>query len=460
MASLLTFDDIEKAQKRIGHYAHITPVLSSKLIDEMVGATVHFKCENFQKTGAFKFRGATNAVFSLSNEDADKGVITHSSGNFAAALSLAARNRAIPARIMMPKNAPAVKVSAVKGYGGEITFCDSDPVAREEMADQIRKESGATFVHPSNDLPVIAGQGTAGLELIEAIPDLDLVLTPVGGGGLVSGTALAVKGVHSKTQVIGCEPANADDAYRSLQIGEIQPSNDPDTIADGLRTSLGSNTFPLIQKWVDDIVLVTEEEIIQAMRLIYERMKLVIEPSSAVPVAALLFKKVPVKGNRVGIILSGGNVDFNSFFDEWQAVIHQQNLFRRLQKKNESKGEEIHTSRGRDDMSVKITYYNDIAIVSAKANLMGGKETEEYRDTVKELVSGGNNKIVADLTKVKWINSKGLGMLMACFTSCKNAEGDFKVMGATEKVRSLLMMTKLLTIFDAFDNMEDAVASF
>ncbi len=282
----------------------------------MVGARLFFKCENFQKAGAFKFRGACNAIFSLSDEQASRGVVTHSSGNFAAALALAARKRGISARIVMPSNAPAVKVDAVKGYGGVITFCEPTLTSRESSAAKVIKETGATFVHPYNDYRIIAGQGTAALELMEEISDLDFILAPVGGGGLLSGTAIAAKALNPKIKVIGCEPKNADDAYRSIKAGRILPSENPNTVADGLRTSLGDKTFPIIQDLVSEILLATEEEIVTAMRLIFERMKIVVEPSAAVPLAVLLFKQLDVAGKKVGVILSGGNVDLSRFFEE------------------------------------------------------------------------------------------------------------------------------------------------
>jgi threonine dehydratase len=281
----------------------------------MVGAQLFFKCENFQKTGAFKFRGACNAVFLLSDKQASRGVVTHSSGNFAAALALAASKRGITARIVMPSNAPQVKVAAVKGYGGIITFCEPTLASRESTAAKVIEETGATFIHPYNDHRIIAGQGTAALELMEEIPDLDFILAPVGGGGLLSGTAIAAKGSNPEIKVIGCEPKNADDAYRSMKAGRIIPSENPNTMADGLRTSLSDKTFPIIQDLVDEILLAAEEEIITAMRHIFERMKIVAEPSAAVPLAVLLSNQLDVAGKKVGVILSGGNMDFSRFFE-------------------------------------------------------------------------------------------------------------------------------------------------
>jgi threonine dehydratase len=308
-------EDIRSAHRRIVPYINKTPVMTCTTLDQMVGTRLFFKCENFQKAGAFKFRGACNAVLSLSDDEASLGVVTHSSGNHAAALSLAAKKRGIPARIVMPSNAPKVKVDAVRGYGGIITFCEPTLTSRESTAQLVIKETGAAFIHPYNDYRIIAGQGTAALELLEEIPDLDFLLAPVGGGGLLSGTAIAAKGLNPKIKVIGCEPKNADDAYRSIKAGRIIPSENPNTIADGLKTSLGDKTFPIIRNLVDDILLAAEGEIITAMRHILERMKIVVEPSAAVPVAVLLSKQLDVVGKKIGAILSGGNVDFSRFFE-------------------------------------------------------------------------------------------------------------------------------------------------
>ncbi|GGK10061.1 serine/threonine dehydratase [Yeosuana aromativorans] len=262
--------------------------------------------------GAFKMRGASNAILSLSDEERNKGVVTHSSGNFAQALSLAAKKVGIPAYIVMPKNAPEVKKNAVRTYQGQIIECDSTPIARENMAEVVRKEKGATFIHPSNDDQVIYGQGTAAMELLEDYPDLDYLFTPVGGGGLIAGTALAANYFSEHCKVIGGEPENADDAYRSLLSGNIEHNETADTIADGLRTFLGNRNFPIIKKYVERIITVSEKEIIEAMKLIWERMKIVIEPSSAVAFAALLKQKDDFKNKKVGIIISGGNVDVNN----------------------------------------------------------------------------------------------------------------------------------------------------
>ncbi|MFH1488800.1 MAG: pyridoxal-phosphate dependent enzyme [Pseudomonadota bacterium] len=304
-----TLNEITKAHERIRPYIHRTPVLTCTALNEMCGADLYFKCENFQKVGAFKIRGACNGVFSLSDPEAERGVATHSSGNHAAALALAARRRGIRAYVVMPENAPPIKRAAVEGYGAEITLCRPTLAAREATLKEIIESTGAEMIHPYNDCRVIAGQGTAALELLEEVPDPDMVMTPVGGGGLLSGTASAVSAVSPGTEIIGAEPERADDAFRSLRAGRILPSENPDTVADGLRTSLGSLTFPIIQRLVKDIVTVSEEDIIRAMGLVWERMKIVIEPSAAVPVGALLRRDKLFEGKRIGVILSGGNVD-------------------------------------------------------------------------------------------------------------------------------------------------------
>ena len=301
--------DIRAAADRIRRHIHRTPVLSCAGIDRIVGARLFFKCENFQKVGAFKIRGATNAVLSLNERAAAAGVATHSSGNHAAALALAARLRGVPAYVVMPDTAPQVKKEAVAGYGAQITFCAPTLEAREAGLARVVADTGAAFIPPYNDERIIAGQATAALELLADIPDLDLILTPVGGGGLVSGTALTVRGLSSPSRVIAAEPKGADDAYRSFRAGRIIPSVNPQTIADGLLTSLGDKTFAIIRDCVDDIVTVEEADIIRAMRLIWERMKIIVEPSAAVPLGALVSRSVDVQGKRVAIILSGGNVD-------------------------------------------------------------------------------------------------------------------------------------------------------
>lgn len=304
-----TIEEIEEAAERIGPYVHHTPVLTCSTLNEMCGAEIFFKCENFQRAGAFKIRGATNAVFSLGEKEALRGVATHSSGNHAAALALAARWRGIKAHVVMPDNAPLVKRNAVAGYGAEITLCEPTLEARERHLAHVIDRTGASVVHPYNDYRIISGQATAALELCKEVPRLDLVMAPVGGGGLLSGTAIAVSGISPNTRVLGTEPKNADDACRSLRAGRILPSEDPDTIADGLRTSLGDLTFPIIQEYVNDILTVSEEGIISAMRYIWERMKIIVEPSSAVPLGALLSNRTASSGKRIGVILSGGNVD-------------------------------------------------------------------------------------------------------------------------------------------------------
>jgi len=306
-----SLEDIRQAHRRIEPFIHRTPVLTSGTIDRMAGGEIFFKCENLQKAGAFKIRGACNAVFSLSDDEAKRGVATHSSGNHAAALALAARWRGIPAHVVMPENSPHVKKLAVAGYGAEIVFCKPTLEARERALAEVVARTGAAFIHPYNDLRVITGQGTAAIELCEQVQNLDLVVAPVGGGGLLSGTAVAVTLVSPKTAVIAAEPERADDAYRSFKSGHLVPSLDPNTIADGLRTSLGDLTFPIIQRYVRDIVLVSEEAIVEAMRCLWERMKILVEPSAAVPLGAVLSRRLDVAGRRVGLIVSGGNVDLD-----------------------------------------------------------------------------------------------------------------------------------------------------
>lgn len=303
--------DLIKTHERIKPYIHNTTILTSNLINEIAGASLFFKCENFQKTGAFKMRGATNAIMQLSEEQRSKGVVTHSSGNFAQALSLAAKSLGIKAYIIMPSTAPQVKKDAVKGYGGEIIECEPTLEAREENTKQIEQKTGATFLHPSNAMDVILGQGTAAKELLESHPDLDYIFAPVGGGGLAAGTILSAEYFGNECNVIGGEPFEVDDAYRSLQSGKIESNTSTHTIADGLKTQLGDKNFPIIQRGIEKIIRVTEREIIDAMRLIWERLKIVCEASCAVALAALLKEKESFKNKKTGIIISGGNVDLS-----------------------------------------------------------------------------------------------------------------------------------------------------
>ena len=287
-------------------------MLTSRSLNEIFKASLFFKCENFQKVGAFKFRGATNAVLSLGEEEKKRGVGTHSSGNHAAALSLAARMQGIPAYIVMPRTAPEIKKTAVESYGGIIAFCEPTLEAREKGMEEVVARTGCTFIPSYNHPDIICGQGTAARELIEEAGELDIVVGPVGGGGLISGTSISTKGMLPGARVIAVEPAGADDAYRSFTSGKFVPSVNPRTIADGLLTSLGDLTFRVIMKHVDEIVTVSEESIVAAMRLLWERMKIVVEPSGAVPLAGILEKKIDAEGRRVGLILSGGNLDLAS----------------------------------------------------------------------------------------------------------------------------------------------------
>ncbi len=305
-----TFSDLMSIYQSIGAHIHRTPVLQSRLTDERVGANVFFKCENFQRMGAFKMRGAVAAIQALPKEKRENGVVTHSSGNFAQALSLSAKSLGLPAFIVMPQNAPEVKKAAVRTYGGQIFEVESTLEAREAKAKAIIEEKGATFIHPSNDYNVILGQGTSSAELMLEVPDLDYVLSPVGGGGLLAGTAIAARYLgKTGCKVYGAEPETVNDAYKSFQSGSIQNATGAETIADGLRTQLGDINFPMIQNYVDDILLVDEKEIREAMRWIWERLKIVVEPSAAVPLAAVFKGEF---GGKVGIILSGGNVDLNN----------------------------------------------------------------------------------------------------------------------------------------------------
>ncbi len=303
---------IRAAHQRIAPHVHRTPVMTSATLDALCGGQLFFKCENFQKIGAFKARGAANAVFSLTDAEARGGVATHSSGNHAAALARAARLRGIPAHIVMPSNAPKAKIESVRRNGGIIVMCEPTLEARESACARVMAETGARLVHPYNDYAVMAGQGTATLELLEQAPNLDLVVAPVGGGGLLSGTAVAAKGAKPGIKVIAAEPAEADDAARSFAAGKLIPLGKTSTVADGLRTSVGEMNFPIVRQNVDAIVTVSEAGIVAAMRLIWEVMKIIVEPSGAVPYAAIMEHTIDVKGKRVGIILSGGNVDLDA----------------------------------------------------------------------------------------------------------------------------------------------------
>jgi threonine dehydratase len=304
-----TRHDLVEVHERILPYIHKTPVFSSGLINQMAGCEIYFKCENFQRMGAFKMRGATNAVLQLTEEQMAKGVVTHSSGNFAQALALASKSLGVKAYIVMPKNSPKVKIDAVRDYGGEIILCESTLEAREIAANEVIKKTGATFLHPYNQEEVYLGQGTACIELIHEVPDVEIVIAPVGGGGLLAGTAIACQHFASGAIVYGAEPINVDDAKRSFDSGKIEKNVTTETIADGLRTTLGTLTFPIIKELVKDILVVTEEEIMHSLKLVMERMKIVIEPSSAVALAAILRYPNLFKDKTVGLIVSGGNVE-------------------------------------------------------------------------------------------------------------------------------------------------------
>jgi len=299
---------IASAHDRIRNHIHKTPVMTSASVDAMAGCSLFFKCENFQKVGAFKARGAMNAILKLTPEQRSKGVATHSSGNHAQALARAAKIIGVPSYIVMPRTAPEIKKRGVKGYGGEIFECEPTLAAREAMLADVVGKTGATEIHPFNNEDVIEGQATCAKELFEEIPRLDFLLAPVGGGGLLSGTALAAKYFSPTTSVIAGEPAGSDDTFRSLKSGKIEPAQS-NTIADGLLTTLGTKTFPIIQEQVKEVITVSDEEIVAAMRILWERLKIVVEPSCAVPLAAVLKEKTRFAGKRVGIILSGGNVD-------------------------------------------------------------------------------------------------------------------------------------------------------
>jgi len=308
----LEFDNFRAAHQRIRPYVHRTPVLTNSWLNDASSASLFFKCENFQKIGAFKARGATNAVFALDDETARRGVATHSSGNHGAAVARAAKLRSVPAHIVMPSNSAKVKIRAVESYSAQIVFCEPTEESREITCAEVINKSGATLIHSFENEAVITGQGTAAMELLEDVPDLDVIMCPIGGGGLLSGTAIAVKSMRPQIKVIAVEPENADDAAQSFRAGRRLVTEKKFTIADGLRTNIGEPNFAIVQRYVDDIVTVSEEAIASAMRTIWETMKIVIEPSAAVPYAAIQESKIDVGGKSVGIILTGGNVDLDS----------------------------------------------------------------------------------------------------------------------------------------------------
>ena len=313
-APALTLDDIRAASERLAPWIHRTPVMTSRTLDGRSGGSVFLKSENFQKVGAFKIRGAMNALLQLGEDERSRGVVTHSSGNHGQALAQAGQWLGVPVTVVMPTTAPAIKRAATEGYGATVVPCEPTLAARESTVAGLIDRQGSTLIHPFDDWRVIAGQGTAAWELLDQAGPLDVVLCPVGGGGLLAGTALTVKGRAPSTRVVGAEPKAADDALRSLLSGSLQPSNDPKTMADGLRTSLGERPFSVIRRHVDAIVTATEPEILGAMRFVWERFKMIIEPSCAVPVAPVLNGQYPVKGLRVGIIITGGNVDLEPLF--------------------------------------------------------------------------------------------------------------------------------------------------
>ena len=309
---MVTPEEVRKAHERIRSRIHRTPVLTSRSLNALAGAELFFKCENFQRTGSFKFRGATNTLLQLSRVELAKGVATTSSGNHGAALSLAASLQGVAVTVVMPHNTPQVKVRNVERYGGKLMYCEPSHESREGTLVELVRETGATVVHPYNDKRIVAGQGTAAWELLEEHPDLEMIISPVSGGGLLSGTLLAVQGKNPQIKVYGAEPEEADDTYRSLEAGKIVPNVTVDTIADGLRAQVGTLTFPIIQELVDEVITVTEAEIIGAMRMIWERLKIIVEPSGAVPLAALLKQTKTFRNQKVGLILSGGNADLDS----------------------------------------------------------------------------------------------------------------------------------------------------
>ena len=308
---MVTLKDIEAAHERIRPHIHRTPVFTNNSLDELSGAELYFKCDNFQKAGSFKIRGATNTVEQLTTEELNRGVATTSSGNHGAALSMAVTRRGGKTKVVMPNNTPEIKVNNVKRNGGEVVWCEPEQESRESVLKELIEETGAVVVHPYNDERIMAGQGTCAKELLEDHPELDVIVSPVSGGGLLSGTLLSSKALNTDIQVFGAEPAEADDAYRSLKLGKIVPNETINTICDGLRAQIGGLTFPVISDLVDDIITVTEEEIIDSMRMIWERLKMIVEPSSSITLGAVLKNKDKFNGKKVGLIISGGNVDLD-----------------------------------------------------------------------------------------------------------------------------------------------------
>jgi threonine dehydratase len=308
---MVTLKEIELAHDRIRSFIHRTPILTNKSLNELSGASLYFKCENFQKGGAFKIRGATNTVEQLTQAEIEKGVVTTSSGNHGAALSMAVTRRGGETKVVMPNNTPKIKINNVERNGGEVVWCEPEQSSRESVLADLVEQTGAIVVHPYNDERIVAGQGTCAKELMEDEPNLDMIICPVSGGGLLSGTLLAAKGMKPEIMVYGAEPSEADDAYRSLKSGKIETNKSIDTVCDGLRAQLGNVPFPIIQEFVDGIITVTETEIIEAMKMVWERMKIIAEPSSVITLGALLKSKDKFSGKKVGLILSGGNVDLN-----------------------------------------------------------------------------------------------------------------------------------------------------
>ena len=309
---MVTLKDIESAHERIRPFIHRTPVLTNSSIDNLIGAKLFFKCENFQKAGSFKIRGASNAVELLSDEEFKRGVATTSSGNHGAALSMAVTRRGGKTKVVMPHNTPKIKVNNVERNGGEVVWCDPDQKYRESVLKDVVDETGATVVHPYNDERIMAGQGTCAKELLEDVPDLDSIVSPVSGGGLLSGSLLAAKNMKSSITVYGAEPEEADDAYQSLKLGRIVPNKTINTICDGLRAQIGSKTFPVIQNLVDDIIPIAEDDIINSLRMIWERLKIIVEPSCSIALALIIKNKQLFKGRNVGLIMSGGNLDLDN----------------------------------------------------------------------------------------------------------------------------------------------------